>query len=155
MSKYIYNPRLKGKHRVFSQEMFDKYDIPARDKIKRVLTDFVSDHPDDKKQDLVITDPECKYKYLELQVCPSWIGETYPYEKVTVYERKSHYGEDTLFLTLNHDLSKGHLFNVKNFKEMTPHRLKKYSREFVYDIPWNRVMTVYIDDLTSDLINLY
>lgn len=82
MSKYIYNPRLKGKHRVFSQEMFDKYDVPARDKIKRVLTDFVSDHPDDKKQDLVINDPECKYKYLELQVCPSWIGETYPMKKL-------------------------------------------------------------------------
>lgn len=155
MGKYVYNPNLKGKHPAFSQRLFEKYDIPARERIKRVLHDCVTDNPDIYKQDFIINDNECKYKYLEIQVCPSWIGDDYPYEMVTLHERKSCYGKDTLFLTLNHDLSKCHIFSVDDFAKLNIHRIKKYSREYVYDIPWCRVMTVYTDVLDMDTIKLY
>jgi|688.fasta_scaffold187561_3 hypothetical protein len=155
MSKYVYDPRLQGKHSAFNQHLFEKYDIPARDKIKKILGDFVSDNPDIYKQDLLITDNDCRYKYIELQVCSGWIGDTYPYDKVYIYERKCHYGDDTLFLTLNHDMSRGYIFSGKNIKDLQPRRIKKYAREFVYDIPWHRIMPVIIEDLTPDIIKLY
>lgn len=155
MSKYIYDPSLVGKHRAFNKELFDKYDTPARLKVKKLLGDFVSDNSNQYEQDLIINDSECKYKYLELQVCPGWIGETYPYGTMTVYERKSKYDDNTLFLTLNHDLSKGCLFDIKSIRGKEPRRIKKYSREFVYDIPWCRVLQIPIEELTPDAIKLY
>ena len=155
MSKYVYDNSLQGKHKAFDQRLFDKYDAPARTRLKTILGEFVSDNPDQYKQDLIINDRECKYKYIEIQVCATWIGDNYPFEKVFIYERKSHYGEDTLFLTLNHDMSRGYVFNFKNIKEIKPRRLKKYSREFVYDVPWNRIMPILIEDLTSDTIKMY
>lgn len=155
MSKYIYNNSLQGKHKVFDQCLFNKYDVPARTKVKDILKEFVIDNPDQYKQDLIINDIECKYKYIELQVCASWIGDTYPFEKVFIYERKSVYGEDTLFLTLNHDLSRGYVFSAKSFKDTKPRRIKKYAREYVYDIPWNKIMPVLIEELTPDIIKMY
>ena len=155
MSKYVCNYNLQGKHKAFDQRLYDKYDVPARDKIKATLCDFVIDNPDIYKQDLIITDVNCKYKYIELQVCSSWIGDKYPHDKVFIYERKSVYGEDTLFLTLNYDLSKGYIFSAKCLKDIKPRRIKKYGREFVYDIPWNKIMPVLIDELTAETIKMY
>jgi hypothetical protein len=154
MGKYIYDPTIKGKHRAFSQEMFDRYDVPAREVIKKALNDFVIDNPDIYKQDFVINDIDCKYKFMEIQVCKCW-NDQYPYDKVTIYERKSHYGPDTLFLTLNNTLTKCLIFNVLNFKDMKPRRLKKYSREYVYDIPWCRILPVNICELEPDVVKLY
>lgn len=155
MSKYIYNPALKGKHLAFSQEMFDKYDVPARKVIKQCLGDFVIDNPDEYKQDLIITDEKCKYKYIEIQVCINWIGNNYPYEKMYLHERKGCYDADTLFITLNKDLSRGYVFSAKGIKDMPLRRIKKYSREFVYDIPWHKTMPIITDEFTPQIINLY
>jgi len=155
MSKYIFNNTLQGRHKAFDQGLFNKYDIPARDKIKNILKEFVIDNPDQYKQDLIINDIECKYKYIELQVCAGWIGETYPFEKVFIYERKCVYGEDTLFLTLNHDMSKCFIFGAKAIKDTKPRRIKKYSREYVYDIPWNKIMPVLTENLTPEIIKMY
>jgi len=146
--------KLQGKHHAFDQSLFEKYDIPARDKIKNVLGDFVRDNPDIYKQDLIITDENYKYKYLELQVCCNWIDE-YPYEQVYIFERKNCYDENTIFLTLNKNMTKGFIFDATSFKNTKPRRLKKYSREFVYNVPWHRVMPICIDKLTPENFKLY
>ena len=65
MSKYYYNSRLKGKHKVFDEDLYEKYDIPARETLKKRLGDFVADHPNKKKfpnQKIIIVDVE-GYKY--------------------------------------------------------------------------------------------
>ena len=155
MGKYIYDPRLKGKHSAFNEELFKKYDIPARDRIKRALGDFVIDNPDIYKQDLIVTDETFKYKYIELQVCTGWIGNTFPFSKVYIYERKSCYDNDTLFITLNHDLSNCYVFDAASFKGTEPRRIKKYAREYVYDIPWNRIMPVPTNLLTENSLRMY
>lgn len=155
MAKYKSDPNMMGKRRVFSQEKFDKYDIPARKKVKEALGDFIDENPDIYKQDLVINDLECKYKFIEVQVCAAWVGEKYPYDKLTLYERKSCYGPDTLFLTLNYNFNRGLIFSVPDFKELKLRRIKKYGREFVYDIPWHRVMAVSIDEMDAEVIKMY
>jgi hypothetical protein len=155
MKKYIIDNSLVGRHSKFNQELFEKYDIPARAKIKEALGEFVIDNPDKYKQDLVITDQTCKYKYIELQVCSNWVNDKFPHDKVYVYERKYHYDNDTLFITLNKSMTKGVLFDAKSFKANKPRRIKKYSREFVYDVPWNKILPFSMDDLCSELIKLY
>jgi len=155
MSKYIYNTRLKGKHKVFSTELCNKYDIPARDKIKKVLGTFVKDNPDPYKQDLVITDTNFKYKYIELQVCSTWINDKFPYDNVYIYERKNVYSGDTLFITLDKHMTQGYVFDGSCYDYTKPKRFQKYSREFVYDIPWNKVMHFIVDKITPEDLALY
>lgn len=156
-TKYIYDNSLIGSHRRFNEQMYNKYDIPAREKIKQILGDFVNDNPDIYSQDLIINSTTCKYKYLEIQVCINWINsdDVYPYPNINIYERKTHYSDDTLFLTLNKNLTCGYLFDAKSFKGSKPRRLKKYSREFVCDIPWNKIMKVYIKHLDQETIESY
>ena len=154
-SKYFNNKKIKGKHKKFDYDLHIKYDVPARDKIKEILGNFVKDNPDTYQQDLIITSPTCKYKYIELQVVSRWFGESYPYDTVYIYERKAKYGSDTLFLTLNRNLTKGFLFDTKNIKEAKPRRFKKYSREYVYDIPWNQIMTIFTSQLDKETIEMY
>ena len=155
MSKYITDNDLIGKHSKFNQELFEKYDTPARNVVKNALGEFVVDNPDKYHQDLIITDEHFKYKYIELQVCSNWVNERFPFDNVYVYERKCHYHNDTLFITLNKAMTKGVLFDAKSFKNNKPRRIKKYSREFVYDVPWNKILPFSIDDLTPQLIGLY
>lgn len=155
MSKYIYDPKLIGKHSRFNQELYEKYDLPARDKIIKALgDDFVKNNPDDKKQDLVIIKQDFKYKYIELQVCTNWIND-FPYSNVYIYERKKIYGDDTLFITLDKHMTKGYLFDGASYNIDEPKRLKKYSREYIYPIKWNRVMPINIDTLTKEDIEMY
>lgn len=154
--KYKNDPNLVGKRHIFDQTMHDKYDIPARKKVIEILgEDVVKNNPDIYQQDLIITCGDCKYKYLELQVCADWIAEKYPFPNVFVYERKAKYDNDTLYLTLNRHLTRAKLFDRKSFCDK-PRRLKKYSREFVYDIHHYRVIDIYdINDLDEDLICIY
>jgi len=63
-TKYVHNSTLIGAHRRFNDVMYNKYDTPARNIIKKQLGDFVKDNPDIYGQDLIITSPTCKYKYL-------------------------------------------------------------------------------------------
>lgn len=143
------------KHKGFSQELLEKYDLPARKKIKEKLGEFVIDNPDPYKQDLIITKEDYKYKYIELQVCTAWVGKKIPYKNVYVFERKGCYGEDTLFITLNKFLTKTYIFDAVSFKNKQPRRIKKYSREYIYDVPWNRIMPVDIDCLDAETLMQY
>lgn len=155
MSKYVYDSTLIGKHSKFDQEMCDKYDKPARDKLKEILKNFVMDNPNIYRQDLIINDESCKYKYLEIQVCTNWISDKFPYPNVYIYERKNKYDTGTLFITLNKFLNRCYIFDYESIKNVKPVRMKKYSREFIYNIPWHRVMYFEIDNLTPENIKLY
>lgn len=155
MSKFILDNSLKGKHKAFDNVLFEKYDIPARKIIKDALKDFIEDNPNIYEQDFIIKEPGFKFKYLEIQVCASWVNDTYPFHKVFIYERKYRYNEDTLFITLNKNLTKGFVFEAASFKNEKPRRLKKYSREFVYDIPWNKIMPITMDDFDIDILKLF
>lgn len=153
--KLIYDHRIQSQRSKFSKKLFDKYDIPARQKLKEVLGDFIEDNPDQYKQDFIIKSDICKYKYLEVQVCAGWINEKYPMDTLWVYSRKSVYPSDTLFITLSKNLKYGYIFDADSFKDVKPRRLKKYSREMVYDIPWGRLMKIFIETLDKETIELY
>lgn len=154
--KYKNDVNLLGKRRIFDEKLHEKYDIPAREKIKCALCDFVIDNPDIYQQDLIIIDPEyTKYKYIELQVFTYWDKSNMPDAGVFVYERKAKYDCDTLFITLNKDMTKCLIFDAQSFKYSKPRRLKKYSREFVYDIPCYRIVSVSLDKLSPKFIKMF
>ena len=120
--------------KIFDEQLFKQYDIPPRKKIKEILGNFISDNPDPYKQDFVINSQECKYQFIEFQVCVNW-KDDYPYDFLYIYERKRKYGDDTLFLTLNKNFTKGYLFDtskINNFRN-----LDKYPNVWVYTIPLN------------------
>lgn len=154
-NKLYFDKRINKYRPIFNQKMHDKYDIPARKRLKEVLGDFITEHPDKYKQDFIINSEKCKYKYLEVQVCSKWINWKYNMDTVWVYARKKVYDSDTLFITLNKSLDYGFIFDADCFKDVKPRRLKKYSREFVYDIPWKDIVKVSIDLLDKETIELY
>src|SRR5438132_1694419 len=96
-----------GKIKKFSHKLYEKYDIPARRIIKERLGEQVADNPNIYDQDMILNMPNCKYKYLELQVCTKWTGDKYPYDKPFVYARKKLFSDDTLFLILNRHMTSG------------------------------------------------
>lgn len=51
MAKYVDDKHLVGKRSIFNQKQFEKYDIPARERIKKALSEFVIDNPDIYQQD--------------------------------------------------------------------------------------------------------
>jgi len=157
MSKY-YNLSpytTKGLHKKFDAQLLQIFDISAREKIKNILGDYVMDNPNIKQQDLIINSSTCKYKYLELQVCCQWVQENYPYDNLYIYETKARYGNDTLFLILNKFLTRCYLFDRQSFDNIEPTRLKKYSRLFVYKIPWNRAIKLFVANLDKETIEMY
>ena len=84
-----------------------------------------------------------------------WDKPEYPFSNLWVYERKGKYCKDTLFLTMNSILSRGYIFNRSSFSKK-PRRFKKWAREFVYDIPWHRVLYIDIDtELNKEMIEIY
>lgn len=143
-----------GKIKKFDQKLYDKYDVPARNKVKEKLKDYVVDNENIYEQDMILNIPDCKYKYLELQACTKWIGDKYPYTKPFVYARKKLFSTDTLFLIVDKKMTKGLLFDQKSL-EIKPRRLKKYSRYFVYEIPWHRILQIDLEDLDIELIKMY
>lgn len=149
----IKDNNLIGMRHVFDQYLHDKYDIPARKKIKELLGKYIEENSDPYQQDMILKIKKCKYKYLELQVCANWY-ETYPHNSVFVYERKAKYGNDTLYLTLNRLMTKGYLFSRLGFEDK-PRRLKKYSREFVYNIKQSHILHVDMDEFDKYLILRY
>lgn len=143
-----------GKIKKFDPILYQKYDIPAREKVKSKLSPYVSDNPNIYEQDMILSIPNCKYKYLELQVCTNWINDKYPYEKPFVYARKKLFSDDTLFLIFDKRFMNVLLFDKQSLLS-TPKRLKKYSRSYVYEVPWHRVLKFELEQLNVDTINLY
>jgi hypothetical protein len=141
-----------GKHKAFDKLLYEKYDVKARARVKAAFGDDVKDHDDKYAQDFIICNPKCGYKYLEIQVCRNWRDEKYPYESVSIFTRKSGYGNDTLFLTLNWDLTMGYLFDLRDVDMENPKRLKPRSREFIYEIPWRRCMRIYLHTIKDGFL---
>lgn len=155
MKKYYKKSNIIGKQKIFDVKLFQKYDEPARKRIKEILKDFISDNPDKLKQDLIIHSEKSKYKYLELQVCANWIYEEFPHPYPYIFARKAAYEPDTLFLLLNKIMNKGYLFDIKVVVNDQGCRLKKFSRQFIFQIPWNRAMLVHTDKLDKETIELF
>ena len=155
MKKYRNDPNLQGKRRIFDQELHDKYDIPARAIIKKALGDFVIDNPDIYQQDLIVCDDTYKYKYIEIQVFTYWADGIYPSDGVFVYERKAKYDVDTLFITLNKEMDQCLVFDAGSFKFSKPRRIKKYGREFVYDVPNNRIVALKMNRLSPQFLRSF
>jgi hypothetical protein len=149
-SKYRKIKGIEGLVSVFNQELHDKYDIGARNAINEILKDGIIDNPDKYGVDMIFTNNNLKYKYLELQVCTEWEYE-FPYKFPFVYARKMRYANDTLYLTFDKNYKKCLIFDRQSIIEK-PERLKKYSREFVNLIPWHKVLKVNICDLDMDTI---
>ena len=135
-----------GRIKKFDEELYNKYDVPARELMKKILGTCVSDNPDIYKEDMILNMENSKYKYLELQVCTNWISDKYPYEKPFVYARKKLFSDKTLFVILNRHMTCCLLFDQKSLLAK-PRRLKRYSRTFVYEVPWYRVIQTDLDDL--------
>jgi hypothetical protein len=146
--------KVVGKIKKFDKKLYDKYDIPARNIVKEKLMEYVSDNPNVYAEDLLLNIPDLKYKFLELQVCTKWIEEKFPYDKPFVYSRKNNFSDSTLFLILNKNMTRGLLFDKASLLK-TPRRLKKFSRFFVYEVPWNRILNINIDDLNCETIRAY
>jgi len=143
-----------GKIKKFDPILYEKYDIPARNIVKEKLGTHVQDNPDIYEQDMILDIPGCKYKYLELQVCTKWVGDKYPYDKPFVYARKKLFSEDTLFLIFDKHMTCGLLFDKKSLLPK-PRRLKKYSRSFVFEVPWHRVLSIDLDEFDIEVIKVY
>jgi hypothetical protein len=153
--KYKNDDNLIGKRRIFDPALFEKYDVPAREKVKLALNNWAIDNPDIYQQDLIINDNEyTKYKYIELQVFNYWTNDNIP-DSVFVYERKSKYDVDTLFITLNKQMTSCLIFDAQSFIFSKPRRLKKYSREFVYDVPIYRIVTISLNKLSPSFIKKF
>lgn len=160
MSKKKYwdfSPNLKGKHSIFNQKMCDKYDLTARKILKEKLGDFVTDNPDLVQQDMIINSDKCKYDYLEIQVCTNWISNTFPYKYPYIYERKYRYrkNNNTLFIVLDKYFKECIIFDIEKLVSENPRRVKKYSREFVYDIPWYRCVKMLTEHITKRSFETY
>ena len=140
-----------GKRSKFSQKLLEKYDYPARNILKKCLGDFIIDNNEITKQDLIVTDPDFPFQYIEVQVRTGWTKHKYPDIYVNIYARKAKYGDNTLFITFNRLLSECYIFCLRGLK-LEPRRIKKYSREFVYDIPWYQVIWARTNQLTPKFL---
>ena len=150
MSKWTKIDNVKGFVKRYDENLKKKYDDPLREILKNRLGDFIEDNPDQYQQDFIITCDKCAFKYLEVQVCVNWIND-YPYDKLFLYSRKLKYNDDTLFITFSRSLEEGYLFKMRDILKNKPRRLKKYSREFVYDVPWHKTIKIATKYLDKDL----
>jgi hypothetical protein len=146
--------KLKGKIKKFDQHLYDKYDQPARKIMKDKLGECITDNPDIYAEDMLLNIPDCKYKYVELQVCTEWIECDYPYKNPYVYERKGHFSDKTLFIIFNKSMTRGLMFDKLSL-EKNPRRIIKYSRIFVYDVPWRHVVKFETEFLDNNFFIIY
>jgi hypothetical protein len=145
---------IPGKVSGFSQKMHDKYDIEGRNMVKKSLKNDVIDNPDIYGVDMILTNPDLPYKFIEVQVYANWKTDEFPYLRPYIYSRKLRYGNDTLFVAYNRNFTQVLIFGRSKIIDK-PERLKKYDREFVNFINWNHVMKLNADDLSIDAIELY
>jgi len=143
-----------GKVSQFSQKLFDKYDVEARQMLKNVLGDAIRDNENKYGEDMVFNIRPFPYKYLEVQVYSKWDASDFPYTLPFIYARKMKFSERTLFVTFNKFFSEMIIFGRKSVCN-TPSKLKKYDREHVHYVPWGKVMRLTTDKLTPKLIRTY
>lgn len=145
---------VSGKVKKFDKKLYDKYDIEARNIVKKLLKDSVEDNSDQYGEDMVFTIKKFPYKYLELQVLSVWDDNYFPYMYPFVYARKMRFSKDTLFMTFNKFLSEIIIFDMDRISKI-PSRLKKYDRELIHYVPWIKSIKIKTPQLTIDLIREY
>lgn len=145
---------VEGKVKKFNEDLSNKYDIKARDIIKKILGDAVCDNPNIYGEDMIVKCKDIIYKFIELQVCAEWDTPKFPYKFPFVYARKMRFSNDTLFITFNRDFTKLILFDRLAIDEK-PTRLIKYSRELVNLVGWGKVLQLDIEDFNLNSIKMY
>lgn len=153
-SKYRTISGVQGKVPLFSQKMFNKYDVKAREVVTETIGDIVKDNPNVYEEDMIFTTKEVPYKYLELQVCADWKYKDFPYVSPYVYARKMRYSKSTLFMTFNSSFDECIIFDRSSICEK-PTRMYKYSREFIHLVPWYKALRVPIKYLSLRTIRRY
>lgn len=143
-----------GKVTKFDEKLHEKYDIPAREMIKNILGDLVKENEDIYGEDLIFTKEKFPYKYLEVQVFSKWETDSFPYKYPFVYSRKMRFSDDTLFVTFNKHYTEFVMFGKKCI-DKNESRLRKYSRECVNFVSWNKAVRLPSPDLTEENIRLY
>jgi hypothetical protein len=148
---------ISGSVKKFDEKLHSKFDIEARNVLKDLLKDNIIDNPNIYKEDMIFNVKTMKkfpYNFLEVQVCGIWSEDKYPYNYPFVYARKMVFSDDTLFVTFNKFLSKVIIFS-KNAIDTKPSKLKKYDRENIHYVGWNKAMLLNSSDLTIENILLY
>lgn len=143
-----------GKIKVFDQQLSNRYDERSRIVVKSKLGSAVHDNPDKYAEDMIVVTNDIPYGYIELQVYGKWTDETFPYDSPFIYERKLKFCETTLFICFNASYDK-----IIMFSRMSVHpkryRAKKYSREFIYYVPWSKALVFDTDKLSMEMIRKY
>ena len=145
---------IEGKVKKFDEKLHSKYDIEARNMLKNVLGDAVIDNEDKYGEDMIFSVELFPYKYLEVQVMSNWCTSHFPYSYPFVYARKMRFSDDTLFVTFNKFFTEVIIFGKKSI-DVKGSRLKKYAREYVHYVSWNKVMRLSTDCLTLNNIKNY
>lgn len=143
-----------GSVKKFDEKLHTKYDIEARNILKNILGNEIKDNPDIYGEDMIFTREKFPFKYLEVQVLSKWDDKFFPYDYPFVYARKMRFSTETLFITFNKLLSEAIIFSRKNISNI-PSKLKKYDREYVNYVPWNKALKLKSHELTIQLILSY
>lgn len=145
---------VSGKTKKFDQNLCNKYDIEARNTVKYILKDAVKDNENIYGEDLIFTTDKVPFKYLELQVESSWNTENFPYLYPFVYARKMKFSNDTLFIIFNKEMTELLMFSKCSI-DKEPSKLKKYARENVHYVSWNKTLRIQTPNLSIDIIRTY
>lgn len=152
--KYKKMTGMMGKIKRFDQGLSDTFDTKSREIIKKILGGYVDDNPNKYGEDMIVIDKTIPYDYIELQVYGKWIGKQFPYDMPFVYERKLKFCDRTLFICFNSKYDELIMFSRTSIHPKK-YRVKKYSREMMCYVPWNRAMRTNTNDLTIENILNY
>jgi hypothetical protein len=152
--KLIKINNIAGKTKIFNNDLFQKYDNIAREIVKYRLPDCVYDNENKYGEDLIFTCNKVPYEYIEVQVCGVWINIKFPYVYPFVYARKMKFSNNTLFIMFNKEYTHLIMFGKKSISQV-PARLKKYDREMVHYVQWNKAMLIPVEELTLENIIAY
>ena len=152
--KLIKLDNISGKTKKFDPNLHNKYDIKARDIIKNRFPENAFDNENIYGEDLVFKCDNLPYNFIEVQVCSHWDSDIFPYVYPFIYARKMKFSKKTLFIMFNKDYTKVIFFSKKAINA-TPTRLKKYDREMIHYVPWNKAMMIDTENLTLNAIRSY
>lgn len=152
--KFKNNNGMTGKIKVFDQALCDKYDKKSRVIIKQILGDYVDDNPDKYGEDMIVISDEIPYGFIELQVYGRWVEDKFPYDSPFIYERKLRFRDTTLFICFNANYDKLIMF-ARESVHPKKYRIKKYSKEFIYYVPWHKALTIKTNALNVNIMRNY
>lgn len=152
--KFKNNNGMSGKIKVFDQNLYDIYDKKSRVIIKDLLGDLITDNPDKYGEDMIVVSDKIPYCFIELQVYGRWTEEKFPYESPFIYERKLRFRPTTLFICFNANYDRLIMFSRESVHPKK-YRVKKYSKEYIYYVPWCKALTIKTKALDIRTIRNY